>query len=178
MVTAKGVRPAGRTPFAFLAPHASATVCCYFPRQSNKGGANVMATSLRDVLRGIEIFSSLDDETLEAMVAGGATMKTTAGGSIVEQGAMGGGLQLLIAGTADVLVNGNQVRTLSEGDYFGEMSLFDDTPRSASIHAGPDGASTFAISPARFGSVMEQNPKAARVVLSALARRIRELEAR
>ena len=48
---------------------------------------------------------------------------------------MGVGLQLILEGSVKVAVNGVQAMTLGLGDYFGDISLMDGKPRSATITA-------------------------------------------
>jgi len=95
---------------------------------------------------------------------------------IVEQGSKDSGLQLVLEGSASVLVNDIPRGTVSEGDYFGEMSLIDGAPRSATVVAGPDGAKTFTVSPLVFSELLDKYPGIARSLLTTLTTRIRSLE--
>src|SRR5436190_19783089 len=54
-----------------------------------------------------------------------------AGETAIEEGRGGAGFWMIESGEADVLVSGNAVRRLGSGDYFGEIALIDDGPRSA-----------------------------------------------
>lgn len=58
------------------------------------------------------------------------------------------------------------------GDVFGELALFDDGPRSATVTALTD-TMTLVLAKADFANVVERNPAAMRQLLAALARRIR-----
>ena len=55
--------------------------------------------------------------------------------------------------------------------------MLDGQPRSASVVAGPDGLSTFALSSLAFAPVVKENPEVAQTLLKALCGRIRSLEA-
>jgi CRP/FNR family transcriptional regulator, cyclic AMP receptor protein len=138
-----------------------------------------MATvNLRQVLNGIDLFSGLEPQMIDDLISVGATLKFAPGARIIEQGAVGGGFQVITDGEANVLVNGEARRTMVSGEYFGEMSVFDDAPRSATLIAGSEGAKTFAISPMNVAAVLDANPKAARLLLTMVVRRLREAEAR
>ena len=82
----------------------------------------------------------------------------------------------LLEGSAEVEVNGVVRGPLNVGDYFGEISLVDGLPRSATVVAGPDGLSTFALSALAFEPVVKENPEVAQALLKALTARIRSLE--
>jgi CRP-like cAMP-binding protein len=132
--------------------------------------------SLPQFLAKIDLFEGLSKDTLSDLIERGTTLKIPAGGHVVEQGANDAGLQVVLAGSAEVEVNGVDRPPLGVGDYFGEISLIDGQPRSATIVAGPDGLSTFALSSLAFAPVVRENSEVAQTLLKALTARIRALE--
>jgi CRP-like cAMP-binding protein len=66
-------------------------------------------------------------------------------------------------------------RTLREGDYFGELALIDDGPRSATVIA-VDELRTIEVPKAAFLKFLEREPRLARRVMASLAKRVRALE--
>ncbi|MEV5965892.1 cyclic nucleotide-binding domain-containing protein [Kribbella sp. NPDC051952] len=132
--------------------------------------------SLPQFLAKIDLFEGLSKDTLSDLIERGTTLKVQGGNHVVEQGASDAGLQIVLAGSADVEVNGVSREPLKVGDYFGEISLIDGLPRSATVVAGPDGLSTFALSALAFEPVVKENPEVAQALLKALTARIRRLE--
>ena len=55
------------------------------------------------------------------------------GQTVLKQGEPGGGFYLILEGGVEVKVNGKSIRKLGPGQFFGEMSIFDNSPRSADI---------------------------------------------
>ena len=132
--------------------------------------------SLPQFLAKIDLFEGLPQQTLSGLIERGTTLKIAAGNHVVEQGANDAGLQVVLEGSAEVVVNGADRAPLTPGDYFGEISLIDGLPRSATVIAGPDGLTTFALSSLAFAPVVRENPDVASALLKALTARIRSLE--
>ncbi|HEX5016932.1 MAG TPA: cyclic nucleotide-binding domain-containing protein [Actinomycetes bacterium] len=130
----------------------------------------------KEALSRVELLKDVPDDALDELVQRATTMKMQPGRVIVEQGNTDSGLALILEGTAEVSVNGVTRASLGEGDYFGEMSLLDGAPRSATVTAGPEGAKTLAISPLTFTEVLDAYPGVARSLLVHLVGRIRSLE--
>ena len=132
--------------------------------------------SLRESLCAVELFCELPDDLLDEMIARGSTVEVDPGVRMVTQGEASSGMYLLIAGTADVTVDGRPVGSLSTGDYFGEMSLIDGSTRSATVTSGPDGATAFRLSTVAFNELIEKHPHTAMLLLKGLVTRVRQLE--
>ena len=133
--------------------------------------------SLPRFLAKIDLFEGLPAETLSDLIGRGTTFSTPAGASVVQEGGDDTGLHVVLEGSAEVTVHDATRPPLGVGDYFGEVSLLDGQPRSASVVAGPDGLSTFALSSLAFAPVVKENPEVAQTLLKALCGRIRSLEA-
>lgn len=134
-----------------------------------------MTIQVRRALAAIDLFAGLSDTTLADLVQRGTTFTTNPGRRIVEQGAADVGLQVVLDGTADVSVNGVRRPSLGTGDYFGEISMIDGAPRSATVVAGSEGLTIFRLSALAFAPMLE-DPAVARTLLKALCARIRSLE--
>jgi len=94
----------------------------------------------RRLLRKIDLFADLTDREADTVI-GVMHERTLARGAIVfHQHDSGGGLYLILAGSVKITRTGRDgrdvtVAVLGEGNFFGEMSLLDGQPRSASATA-------------------------------------------
>lgn len=135
-----------------------------------------MVESLSRRLAKVDLLSGLSEDDLNLVVEAGTTFTHPPGQVVIRSGAEGPGLRLVLEGEATVDVGGTPRGSLGVGDYFGEISLLDGHPASATVTAGESGLRTFAVSPANFVALLDRNPRMARTVMLALCSRLRAAE--
>jgi CRP/FNR family transcriptional regulator, cyclic AMP receptor protein len=125
----------------------------------------------------VKMFSSLNKKEL-AMISRAADVITVkAGAEIVREGTYGHDFYLIVSGAATVRRNGRKVANLGPGSYFGELSLLDNGPRSATVVA--DGDTEIAVIGQReFIGVLDQVPAVTHKLLVNMATRLREADTR
>jgi MFS family permease len=87
------------------------------------------------LLRAIPLFAPLPAPTLEHLAASLVRVRVRAGSVIVREGDAGERFYVLESGTADVDVAGRPGTPLGPGDYFGEIALLREVPRTATVSA-------------------------------------------
>jgi CRP/FNR family transcriptional regulator, cyclic AMP receptor protein len=135
-----------------------------------------MSYQARKALAGIDLFAGLPEDALEDLVQRGVTFTTNPGHEVVTEGSTDTGLQVILEGTAEITVHGQPRAPMKAGDYFGEISMIDGSPRSATVTSGPEGLKTFALSALAFAPMLDK-PQVSRVLLKALCARIRAIQA-
>jgi CRP/FNR family transcriptional regulator, cyclic AMP receptor protein len=91
-----------------------------------------------DLLKQVPIFEGLDRRELER-IAGSMKARTFhKGDTVTTEGQGGVGFFVIENGEARVTIGGQERRTLGAGDYFGEVALLTDSPRTATITAETD----------------------------------------
>lgn len=126
-----------------------------------------------DLLGEVPLFQGLSRKELTAIAASGKEVSHPEGREIVKEGATeAAGFHLILEGTAKVLAGKRTVNTLGPGDHFGEMSLLDGGPRSATVTATTP-VRTFSITAWSFRPLLERNPSIARKLLMEMSRRLR-----
>jgi len=98
-----------------------------------------------------------------------------AGTLLVEEGTPGLLFFIVVAGTASVRRGGRTVVTLGPGEQFGELSLLDREPRSASVVCDTD-MELLVLRQGPFQRVLRSSPSITRKLLRALAGRLRNSE--
>ena len=97
-----------------------------------------MAQEAVDLLKKVPIFEGLDNRELER-IAGSMKQRTFhAGDTVTTEGQGGVGFFVIEEGQAKVTIQGDERRRLGPGDYFGEVALLTDSPRTATITAETD----------------------------------------
>ena len=87
------------------------------------------------LLSRVPLFAPLPVTTLERLAARVVEIQELEGATVVAQGAPGDLFYVIASGEIDVVSDGSVLHTLAEGDYFGEIALLHDVPRSASCIA-------------------------------------------
>jgi CRP-like cAMP-binding protein len=90
---------------------------------------------------------------------------------MTKQGSRGREFFVLLEGNADVKKNGRRINTLGPGDFFGEIALVSDTPRTATVIATSP-VRALVITDRSFKRLMTDSPEIQERVLSALAARL------
>jgi CRP-like cAMP-binding protein len=120
----------------------------------------------------VPFFSGLDEKKRKSLASGGKELSFKAGDSIVREGAMGVGFYLILDGKAEVRKGGRVLATLGRGQFFGEMSLIDELPRSADVIAVSP-TKCWALTSWAFASLVKTNPEIALYMLKEMVKRLR-----
>ncbi len=128
-----------------------------------------------DVLSTVDLFQGLSKRELQRVMASAKDLSFAEGDAIVTEGEEDGRFYLLLDGNARIVQGKRTVANLGPGDYFGEISLIDGEPRSATVLAtSPIRALTLARW--NFRPLLEEHPAIARKMLLEMCRRVRELD--
>jgi CRP/FNR family transcriptional regulator, cyclic AMP receptor protein len=131
-------------------------------------------------LRRVKLFSSLTENQLEILAAGSVRRSFPKGRTIVAEGEPSQSLYILLSGRAKVQrsdAEGKEVilAVLGPGECFGEMSLIDDEPRSASVIT-IESCDFMAINKDSFKQMLVQSHDIAMQIMKGLIRRLREAD--
>ena len=131
-------------------------------------------------LKAVPFFTQLSDRELDVVRAVSSEKTYPKNAVVLTEGEMGDSLYMIQSGKVKVFIgdeDGREIilKILGPGDFFGEMSMIDKQPRSASVTTIE--ASTFLVlSHAGFERCVEQAPRIANMVMRVLAQRVREAD--
>jgi CRP-like cAMP-binding protein len=128
-----------------------------------------------DHLRRVPLFHDCTDEELRRIAAISRTVETPAGTVVTELGKPGDSFFFIVDGRVSVQTPVGVGDPLRPGDFFGEMSLLDGEPRSATVTAMTD-LRLLVIERAQFWRLLNETPDLVRRILTVLSRRVRRLE--
>lgn len=91
-----------------------------------------------EVWNQVDILDPLPPATVEALAGQADPQRFAAGQVVVHQGAVSDLFYVIVSGSVQASVDGRVVRELGPGDYFGEIGLLHDVPRTATVTATVD----------------------------------------
>ena len=123
-------------------------------------------------LQGVPLFSSCTTRQLEFIATRVDELDFPMGKVLTEEGHSGGDFFIIISGTADVRRGGRTVNRMKAGDFFGEIALLDQGPRSATVVATSP-MRALVLGPSQFQDLLFQDGEIARQMLYAVTKRLR-----
>ena len=132
------------------------------------------------VLKNVPLLASFPDEQLRVLTAVVSRRSVPRGTVVMAAGDPTDSLYLVISGRLKVMMSdaeGKEVilSFLGAGEYFGEMGLIDDSPRSASV-VSSEPCELLAIAKRDFKRCLADNFEMATAVMRGLVRRLREAD--
>jgi CRP/FNR family transcriptional regulator, cyclic AMP receptor protein len=124
-----------------------------------------------ELLRKVPLFAQCSRKELEEIGKIADEIDFPAGKELTHEGNPGREFFVLLDGTADVTKGKRKVRQLSGGDFFGEIALVSDVPRTATVTTASP-ARALVITDRSFKRLLERSPSIQLKVLRALAERI------
>ena len=130
-----------------------------------------MADARIDRLRSVPLFSACSDKELAFIASRADEVDLPAGKVLTEKGKSGGDFFIILEGTAEVESDKGK-RTLGPGDFFGEIALIDNGPRTATVKAATP-LRCLVLGHSQFRDVLHQNGEIAVKILRAVTERLR-----
>ena len=136
-----------------------------------------MSISL-DLFREVPLFADLDDADLDSLIAVATRRKFSKDSVIFFEHDPGDSLFMILSGRVKVTILSDDGReiilsVLGDKDFFGEMSLLDNEPRSATAIAMED-TEVVILHQKEFLSIVERRPRILVLLLAVLSSRLRK----
>ena len=129
--------------------------------------------SIERQLSAVPLFSHLNRKLLHTLAATADDRTFSAGETIVKEGEKAIKFYLVVEGKLSVEKSGKTIATLGPGQFFGEMALLDEQPRTASVKAVTRSRCLIVYS-WEFWSSVGKDPEALRSLLSEAVQRLRK----
>ena len=111
-----------------------------------------------DALGQTTLFSSLSKKELQALARVTEDLEVDGGKVLCRQGETGREFFVILEGDAEVTKDGEVVRTLGPGDFFGEIALVEHRRRTATVTANSK-LRFFVLTSQAFWSLLEHQPE-------------------
>jgi len=128
-----------------------------------------------EMLQKTPIWSGLAKQDLKLIAKLSKERKFESGHAIVSKGEAGVGFYLILEGSVEVRANGKTLSKLGPGQFFGEMSILDNKPRSADVVTVEPSRVLF-LSAWSFKAMISDNPRIALKMLQEFVRRLRDTD--
>ena len=130
---------------------------------------------LTAVLGAVPLFVGLTKKQLRKVTDLADVGRFMAGATLVKQGDIGDSFYVVLTGQAKVVVSGRTVNRLLPGEHFGEISLLDGKPRTASVVAETE-MTLVIITQKDFLGLLAKDPEITLGLLEVMARIVRRLD--
>ena len=124
-----------------------------------------------EALKRIPLFEDLSRKELADLAKITEDVEVPEGKVLCKEGEIGREFFVIIEGEAEVTRRGKHLATDSGGEFFGEISLLEHSPRVATVTAKTP-LRFFVLTSQDFRHLLDKNPNVERKVLQALARRV------
>ena len=125
----------------------------------------------------VPLFRRCTTEELRAISRRATTLRFEPGRQLTREGSRGYEFFIIVSGKAKVTRDGAELAILGPGDFFGELALLDDEPRSATVTVETP-MEALVIDSREFRSLLEEAPDLTYSILAGIAKRFRELDDR
>ena len=123
------------------------------------------------LIKQVPLFASLSKAQLAQIASIADEIDLPEGADLTHQGERGGEFLVLIDGEAEVRRNGRKRATIQPGEFFGEIALISNRPRTATVTATKP-VRVLVITDASFRSVLLRTPEIGLKILAAFAERL------
>lgn len=133
-----------------------------------------MADRRLEALASIPLFARLSNRQLRGILREATEDRYDEGTMVIREGGTGKTLFLILEGTARVVRDGRTIALQHAGDFFGEISVIDGRPRTATVIAETP-LRCLVLYQRELKQVVMAEPETAWALLAALASRVRDL---
>jgi CRP-like cAMP-binding protein len=124
-----------------------------------------------ELIKGVPLFSHCSKKELGLVAQIADEIDLPAGKTLMREGDRGREFYVLVEGNADVRKGNRKVNTMANGDFFGEIALVSQRPRTATVTTTSP-VRALVVTEQSFRSLMDRTPDVQRKILQALADRV------
>ena len=130
---------------------------------------------LEQLLASVPLTAGLEERVRRRLAGIGRVRAYPGGTTIVEEGASATALYIVVSGRARIVRGGETIGEVARGDFFGELALIEEQPRSATVVADED--TECLLFPAwEFTALLAEHPELAVPIMRALIARLHKHE--
>jgi CRP/FNR family transcriptional regulator, cyclic AMP receptor protein len=126
-----------------------------------------------ELIAQVPLFAGLSKKELKQISSLATRLDLPAGKELTHQGKTGQEFLVVLKGDVDVVIDGKVVATRGAGDFFGEIALLQDRPRTATVVAKTP-VSLDVIGRGEFKTLIADHPAIAEQLLATVAQRLDE----
>lgn len=124
-----------------------------------------------DLIKRAPLFAHCSKRELEEVASLADELDLQAGRPLIREGERGREFFVLLEGEAAVTQGGDEIASMKAGDFFGEIALVSDAPRTATVTARTP-VRVLVVTDRAFRSLLDRSPSIQLKVLKALAERL------